>query len=1249
MIPDFAFLFLVFMKRSIRRILLIGSVLLLLVTLILNFFVYQKSQEEEYIEAIETKIHEVEEVFNQDFEVFQTQGARFDSLSFERVSTGAYTHPIFIVNSEKEPLYWSTNEFTLDFSALDFKKGFQVLSSSSGTFLVKQQKISTRGENEYLVQAFRLVWSGTIKNDYVVMGPNPDVFGNALFTLYPKSEEGSLQVKSTLGQPLFGIDFQPGFVSVGKAWNTPLLIFSCSIFLLYVFLSFNFLRKKWKKGQVWQAIGYGFLILLMVRASMLLFNFPQAYLNLSLFDSSVYKPSWIVPSLGDLFAHTLCLVFIIGLLVFQLSSKEIAENFTNWRQRIREEILLVGTFLISTFFFAGLWALTRNLVLHASWSLDITAIPSFDSWVGTSFFILFLWAAAYVFLSLSLIHLVTRGGSDRRKVYRLLFLVAGLCLVGFFVWDFWLGIAGLIHFLFLFSILRFDLVANVYRLGLETFLTLFYASLIAASIVAASSYQAAAERLVQAKVAFANQELLATDGQTTLFLADIFARLKNDLFIQNRLADPLLSKDPVISKIRKIYLDNYFDQFEVAIRIFSPTGVQIGGTLEGKSFKELQEEYVKSDFATQVPNLYFVPGKEQTAGNAFVAFIPLDKGNLALGTIYLELDQLRIQPDNAYPRLLVDQQYAEKLQEDPFDFAVFRAGELIRSSGNFNYQQEEVRSLLENSALMEGGVEALGYQHLGIKNGEDLWVISSPSISIKQFFGTLSLFFVVFVAFTFFAILISVLFQRYRKFEFNYSTKLQLYLNFAFFFPILIISLITTGLLSQSYKEDLNEQYLQKALLIKGNLVRFLGDQNLEDLDRDVLTEEINTLATTVGTDIHLYDREGLLLTSSRAPIFDKKLLSNLMHPGAMAALVENKGAEVLLEEQVGKLKYQAVYLAIPSQVTLGSNAVVAVPFFESEEELNALISDVLGSVFNAFVVIFILFLVISFLVTKNLTLPFRLLTQKLKATNLEDNEPMVWASKDEIGLLVNEYNQMLYKLEASKKVLASNEKETAWREMAKQVAHEIKNPLTPMKLTLQHLLRLEREGKLEDADKLKKSLETLIHQVDALSGIASSFSTFAKMPLPNNEPMNFKEVLSKVLELFKTDKRMELEFQDDSYNEQIPILGDDKLFGRVISNLIINGMQAVESGKKPQIRVWLWLSDRAVFLEISDNGKGIPEELRDKIFIPNFSTKSQGSGLGLAIAKSGVETAGGKIWFETEVGKGSTFFLTFPLLTDKV
>jgi nitrogen fixation/metabolism regulation signal transduction histidine kinase len=239
----------------------------------------------------------------------------------------------------------------------------------------------------------------------------------------------------------------------------------------------------------------------------------------------------------------------------------------------------------------------------------------------------------------------------------------------------------------------------------------------------------------------------------------------------------------------------------------------------------------------------------------------------------------------------------------------------------------------------------------------------------------------------------------------------------------------------------------------------------------------------------------------------------------------------------------------------------------------------------------------------------------------------------------------MLFKLEASKKVLSSNEKESAWREMAKQVAHEIKNPLTPMKLTLQHLLRLENDGRLDDKNKLKKSLETLIHQVDALSGIASSFSTFAKMPLPRNEYINFKSVLAKVLDLFTNNQQIDLIFQDDSFTDDIPILGDDKLFGRVISNLIINGIQAVGEGKRPTIKIWLWVTNEAVFLEITDNGKGISAALRDKIFIPNFSTKSTGSGLGLAIAKSGVETAGGKIWFESELNLGTTFYLTFPLI----
>ena len=200
------------------------------------------------------------------------------------------------------------------------------------------------------------------------------------------------------------------------------------------------------------------------------------------------------------------------------------------------------------------------------------------------------------------------------------------------------------------------------------------------------------------------------------------------------------------------------------------------------------------------------------------------------------------------------------------------------------------------------------------------------------------------------------------------------------------------------------------------------------------------------------------------------------------------------------------------------------------------------------------------------------------------------------------------------------------------------------MKLTLQHMQRLQAEGKLDDPNLLRKPIQTLIQQVDILSDIATSFSTFAKMPLPENEIMNFRTVVAEAVELFQNDERGHVVFYDSSEGEPL-IMGDPKLFGRVIGNLIINGIQAVNDKRRAEIQVILTQEEDIMKLEIRDNGKGIDEELVDKIFLPNFSTKSEGSGLGLAIAKRGVETAGGKIWFNTRPGHGTSFFLSFQLL----
>lgn len=1233
------------MKLTFRSLVIVASVILLLIVLILNFFVFQKSQEEEYLESIQRRIQQVDKRFDADFIQVLMDIRPEDPISFERVSNQRHSYPFFILDPEGKLLFWSDFTVTLDFSNLDLGREYQILEDPYGTFLVKTRKLKRNTSDYFLVQTFRLIWPGTIDNDFLKTGPNPEIFGNDRFQIFANPEEGAHQVKTQSGKPLFGINFQLGFDPVGRVSNTPLLVFICSVFLLYFLFSFDFLRKKWKKGYPWQTIGYGFLILGGVRLVMIGLDFPGDYLDLSLFDPSNYASSWFNPSLGDLLLNTLCAGLIFGLMIFELASKTSFEKSIGWSRKVRLEGLIGLAFGGSTLFYLLIWFLPRDLIFNSQWILDIRSIPSFDWFKGLSFLILFLWGSVYVLVSLTLLSLLFHLKKEKGIYYRFLVFLAIPVMAACFMTGFWFGIASVIHFVFLFSIIRFELFQNVFRLGLDTFLTFFYACLITALISGISTFQTERERLIQSKVRFANQNLIENDVMTEFFLGDIFSRLRNDLFIQNRLADPLLSKDPIESKIRKIYLDNYFDQFEVVIRVFSTSGAQVLGPSEGGDLRQLRQTFVKSDYATGVRDLYFVRGKEANLSNKFVAFVPVLRENNLLGTIYLELKQLRIQPGSVYPKLLLDKKYAEKLDPISFDYAVIREGELVRSTGTFNYNQEGFKKELDREQLFETGIISLGFHHFGMRNGEELIILSSPTHTISQFFGNISLYFVAFVFLTFLAILINTLLKGYRNFEFNYSTKLQLYLNFAFFFPIIIISIITVGLLAGSYRDDLNRQYVQKASLIQSNLVTFFSSQGNAQPDRDLLNEEVNALANTIASDIHLYTKEGFLEASNRSNIFEKKILAPQINPAALAGVMEKNLSQILVEEQIGKLKYQSVYLAVPSQVDQSVIAVLAVPFFESEAELNSLIADVLSNIFNAFVVIFILFLIVSSFVSKNLTLPFKLLTQKLKATNLDNNEPMYWASKDEIGLLVTEYNNMLYKLEASKKVLASTEKESAWREMAKQVAHEIKNPLTPMKLTLQHLLRLEQEGKLEDQEKLKKSLETLIHQVDALSGIASSFSTFAKMPLPKNELMNFKQVLNKVLDLFVNDKRVQLDFQDDSYTENIPIMGDDKLFGRVISNLIINGIQAVEPGKTPHIRIWLWLTEQAVFLEITDNGKGIAPELRDKIFIPNFSTKSQGSGLGLAIAKSGVETAGGKIWFETEVGKGTTFYLTFPLV----
>ena len=284
--------------------------------------------------------------------------------------------------------------------------------------------------------------------------------------------------------------------------------------------------------------------------------------------------------------------------------------------------------------------------------------------------------------------------------------------------------------------------------------------------------------------------------------------------------------------------------------------------------------------------------------------------------------------------------------------------------------------------------------------------------------------------------------------------------------------------------------------------------------------------------------------------------------------------------------------------------------------------------------------------ISSRITEPLKLLQNKLSKIKLgTTNELIEWKNKDEIGNLIIEYNRMIVELSNSAEMHAKSERESAWREMAKQVAHEIKNPLTPMKLSIQYLERSWKDNAPDWESKLEKVTKTMVEQIDTLTTIANEFSNFAKMPTANNEKLTLSSIIDIATALYQNEIRIEI-----NYNgcEQIQVYADKEQLLRVFNNIIKNGLQAIKEGDEGMITIRLSRNELMVQVAISDNGVGIEEVQKDRIFFPNFTTKSSGTGLGLAMVKNIVEMSNGRIWFETEIGKGTTFFIELPIVINR-
>lgn len=421
--------------------------------------------------------------------------------------------------------------------------------------------------------------------------------------------------------------------------------------------------------------------------------------------------------------------------------------------------------------------------------------------------------------------------------------------------------------------------------------------------------------------------------------------------------------------------------------------------------------------------------------------------------------------------------------------------------------------------------------------------------------------------------------------------------------------------------------------------------QSLEEIDAFSLTSLIPLISEVHRLDVNIYDLKGNLIMSSEEDIFKGGLVSPKMGAYAFQCLTRLGFERKDQDESIGTLKYTAAYL--PLKDLDGNNlAYMGIPYYAQHRELRSDVTDFMSTLLNVYVFLLLIAGGLAIFVANSITRALTELGENLQKLRLQGNVPLIWKRKDEIGNLVEAYNKATYEIAESTRLLAQSEREGAWREMAKQVAHEIKNPLTPMKLSIQYLLHAFQTNPDPKTigPLMKRVADTLVEQIESLAQIATEFSNFAKMPKAESMRFSINDLAASVHHLFRNE-RPDMDITIQLPDRDFEVFADRNHITRVINNLLKNAIQSIPDNKKGKISLSLYQRGEKVVLQVTDNGSGIPPEIQEKVFTPNFSTKTSGTGLGLAICKSIIEGFNGDIYFETEVGKGTSFFVELPLI----
>ena len=405
----------------------------------------------------------------------------------------------------------------------------------------------------------------------------------------------------------------------------------------------------------------------------------------------------------------------------------------------------------------------------------------------------------------------------------------------------------------------------------------------------------------------------------------------------------------------------------------------------------------------------------------------------------------------------------------------------------------------------------------------------------------------------------------------------------------------------------------------------------------EILANDIFEIADINNQDVIIYDLKGNYIISNKdinlIPI--KKIPLEIINK----VLKSDKRVDFQNYDKNTEANVTSSYMILKNNM-LEPIAIVYFPFYHNDASYVNVFNKYLNYIFivNLFVIAFGIWL--SWIISNHLTRAVTKFSDLVNRITLFENDPQPirYYQNDELNQLVKAYNKMILQIKEQKERLSFKDKEEAWREMAKQVAHEVKNPLTPMKLTIQNFERKFDPTDVDIHKKVKHLSKTMVDQIDLVATVANAFSQFAQLPEKNNEIFNLNKEVKNIINIFSDEK-----IYFHSNKDQIMIEMDKIYLSRIITNLVSNASQANDEERENIINVDVEQRQKRIIITVDDNGIGIAEEHYGRIFEPNFTSKSSGMGLGLTMVRKMVEDYKGEISVKSELGKGTTFTISLP------